>query len=548
MIKKLILPLIVILGIFLRFYQLGTLPNAYSPDEVAQAYTAYSILNTGKDEWGNDNLFIFRSFGDYKAPLQTWLMIPSVKIFGLTPFAARFPNALLSSLAIITTALLVNLLFKNISITIISTLLIALSPWHFPMSRLALEANFTVFFSTLATYVYLKKPSSKVNQLIASLLYSLNLFSYHSAKFFTPLLILATYLYQTKANNFKAFFSSLFKKLYLILPFTVFFISNFLQSIKSSDRVGDISIFNPTDSWAGLSFDRYLLVQNNLPDFISRLLNNKLIYVIKNFFSSILSYLSPQFFITQGAGETTYGMLPGYGVLGLIPTIALLYAIYLIFNNKTKNKNTLIYLAILILISTVPAALAKGSYPGNRLSSMIPFLIILSSYGIYQILTKTNKVFTFILISIFAFSSLNFIINYFYGAQHRLSDGMLYGRQQAMEYLNDYPESKILISRSLSQPQAYYTFFTKTDPKRTQANSSDWLRYQEENKSFLDQLGEYHLDNVYFKSLNQEDFQLFDIIIAKPEEFRDQPADIKILFPNSDKAAIYIYNQALHEN
>ncbi len=547
MLKKLVLSLIIILGVLIRFYQLGDLPNSYSPDEVAQAYTAYSILNTGKDEWGNSNPFILRSFGDYKAPLQTWLMIPSIKIFGLTPFSARFPNALLSSLAIISTALLTHLLFKKTTITILSTLLIAVSPWHFPMSRIALEANFTVFFSTLATYIYLKKPTSKVNQLIASLLYSVNLFSYHSAKFFTPILILATYLYQSKPKNIKTFFSPLLNKLYLILPFSIIFISNFIQSIKSAVRVSDISILNPTDSWVGLSFDRYLLVQNQLPDIISRSFNNKLFYVIENFFSNVLSYFSPQFLITQGAGETTYGMLSGYGVLGLIPTIALIYTIFLIFKDNPKNKDVLIYLSILVLASTIPAALAKGSYPANRLSSMIPFLIILSSYGLYNLYQKASKFLRIILIIMLTFSSLNFITSYFFGAQHRLSDGMLYGRQQAMEYLLNYPESKILISRSLSQPQAYYTFFTKVDPNQTQINSPDWLRYQEENKNFLDQLGEYHLNNTYFKSLNQEDFEIFDIIIAKPEEFRDHPADIKIFYPNSDKPALYIYNQALHE-
>jgi hypothetical protein len=475
-------------------------------------------------------------------------MIPSVKIFGLTPFAARLPNALLSSIAIISTGLLTQLLFKNLSITAISTLLIAISPWHFPMSRLALEANFTVFFSTLATYIYLKKPNSKVNQLIATLLYSANLFSYHSAKFFTPLLILATYLYQNKPNNIKTFFSPIIKNLYLILPFSIIFIGNFIQSIKSSSRLGDISIINPTDSWAGLSFDRFLLVQNHLPDTISRLFNNKLIYVISNYFENILSYLSPQFLITQGAGETTYGMIPGYGVLGLVPAIALIYAIYLIFKDKAKNKDTLIYLSILIILSTIPAALAKGSYPGNRLSSMIPFLLILSSYGFYHLYRKATKSIRIILIIIFTFSSLNFMINYFYGSQHRLAQGMLYGRKEAMEYLNDYPNSKILVSRSLSEPQAYYTFFTKTDPKITQNNSSDWLRYQVEGKNFLDQLAEYRIENTYFKSISREDFQTFDIIIATPEEFVDIKPDHKIYYPNSDKASIYIYNKALHEN
>lgn len=47
---KIALVLTILIGIFLRFYQLGQLPNAYSPDELAQSYTAYSFLETGKED------------------------------------------------------------------------------------------------------------------------------------------------------------------------------------------------------------------------------------------------------------------------------------------------------------------------------------------------------------------------------------------------------------------------------------------------------------------------------------------------------------------
>ena len=110
---KIILVFILILGTFLRFYKLGSLPNSYSPDELAQGYTAYSILQTGKDEWGSRNWLSLRSFGDYKPPIQTLLMIPSIKIFGLTPFAVRFPNALLSVFTLILTYLISQKIFKN---------------------------------------------------------------------------------------------------------------------------------------------------------------------------------------------------------------------------------------------------------------------------------------------------------------------------------------------------------------------------------------------------------------------------------------------------
>ena len=80
MVKKgLIITLI--LAAILRLSFLGQVPAGISPDEVSQGYTAYSLLKTGADEWGVKwPLTSFRSFVDYKAPLQTYLMIPSICI------------------------------------------------------------------------------------------------------------------------------------------------------------------------------------------------------------------------------------------------------------------------------------------------------------------------------------------------------------------------------------------------------------------------------------------------------------------------------------
>ena len=121
---------------------------------------------------------------------------------------------------------------------------------------------------------------------------------------------------------------------------------------------------------------------------------------------------------------------------------------------------------------------------------------------------------------------------------------MLYGRREAVEYIHHQnPSAKILFSRSLSQPQAYYTFFTKIDPATVQSASSEWLNYETENKHFLDQLGEYHLANVTFGNISRESFRDFDFVVGKPDEFVDVIPSQAIYYPNSQKASIYIYEK-----
>ena len=77
--KYWLLILALIIGSFLRLYQLGLIPNALTWDEAAVGYNAYSILKTGRDEYGELLPIIFKSFGDFKPGLYVYLVIPFIK-------------------------------------------------------------------------------------------------------------------------------------------------------------------------------------------------------------------------------------------------------------------------------------------------------------------------------------------------------------------------------------------------------------------------------------------------------------------------------------
>src|SRR3990167_2772064 len=149
-----VLLIIVILATILRFYQLGQNPPSLDWDETAHGYNAYSILKTGRDEYAYKLPLYFRSFDDYKPPIYTYLVVPSVAVFGLNDFAVRFPSAFLGVLAVIFTYLMVYELFKNKTIAFLSSLFLAISPWHLQFSRVAFETNSAVFWSVLGTWAF----------------------------------------------------------------------------------------------------------------------------------------------------------------------------------------------------------------------------------------------------------------------------------------------------------------------------------------------------------------------------------------------------------
>jgi len=101
-----LLTAIFLLGFLLRVVAIDKYPIGFNADEASHGYDAYSLLRTGKDQWGKTFPLVFKSFGDYKSPVYTYLTLPSVAAFDLNKFAVRLPNAIIGTLAIVATWLL----------------------------------------------------------------------------------------------------------------------------------------------------------------------------------------------------------------------------------------------------------------------------------------------------------------------------------------------------------------------------------------------------------------------------------------------------------
>src|SRR3972149_11650128 len=86
--------LVFILGIFVYFYKLDKIPSGFYIDEALPGYNAYSLLLTGKDEFGKTFPMFLRFCGSYNPPLFTYLVIPWVASLGLNIFGVRAPSAL----------------------------------------------------------------------------------------------------------------------------------------------------------------------------------------------------------------------------------------------------------------------------------------------------------------------------------------------------------------------------------------------------------------------------------------------------------------------
>src|SRR3990170_9089170 len=154
-IEKVVILLILLLAIFFRFFRLSSDPVSLSMDEVSIGYNAYSILKTARDEWGNLLPLAFRSVGDYKPPVNIYLTVPSIFIFGLTEFGVRFPVALIGTLSVLVLILLLKELGFRKNGYLSGGFWLAISPWHVHFARGSFEAVMALFFILLGVLVFL---------------------------------------------------------------------------------------------------------------------------------------------------------------------------------------------------------------------------------------------------------------------------------------------------------------------------------------------------------------------------------------------------------
>lgn len=545
--EKILLLLIILFALTLRAVGISKYPVGLTQDEAAQGYDAYSLLLTGKDQWGDSLPLTFRSLGDFKLPLYTYVSIPSVAIFGLNEFAVRLPNALLATISVLVTYFMVNKLTGKRQLALLTAFLLSISPWHISLSRGAFEANLTTLLIPLGILAFYKGLDKPRWMIIAALSFGLNLFSYHSARLFTPF-----FLFFLIVLNFRILAKDFWNKYKIsMLVFGVFLFTAVGSNFTGAQKRGlDVSIINPTDRWLAVSDRRYEAVMHNLPDTIARIYSNKGSYLIYQFANNYFAYLSPNSLFTQGVGGWDNGMIPGRGVLYLIEVVFV--AISLVYFIKGRAHKGLNIIFIWFFLSPIPAAMSKGTgFAGTRGAVMIPALQIISAYGLYVILIKIKEkvnsnvysLSVFIVFIFLIFSLTSFLEDYYYHAPIKGASSMQYGRKEIVDFTagveNNYDE--IFISRTVSSPNIWFEFYRKWDPIQVQSVSKEWLVYERKGVSYLDQLDGYKLGKYEFGSIHFDEMKGSKnvLIVGKPAEFKNDIVPLKTFYLPDKTPAFY---------
>ncbi|OGL53254.1 hypothetical protein A3K55_02070 [Candidatus Shapirobacteria bacterium RBG_13_44_7] len=347
------LPLVVIifLGIFFRLYHLADNPHGFFCDEASVGYNAYSILKTGKDEWGNRLPMFFPAFGEYKNPVMTYSAIPFIGVFGLSEFSVRLTSVFYG---VITILILYLFLAENFNpqIALFSSLFLAISPWHVHFSRTALEGLTPFVFFTVCGHLFwfrLLKNHSIKNLFFSVLFFALALYSYFPARIFIPLYCFCLFLF-----TFKKIFQP--KLIILLFSLTFLFILPLGQHLLS-----------------GSGFSRWQQIKGDLK--------------ISSAIQKYSYYFSPNYLFLKGDTDfpgqfVTRHSLRQIGELHLIQLPLILLGLFYLIKTKSKHTSWIITWLLLYPLSDLFTN-SIGPQATRTIIGVIPFQL-LTGLGLYS--------------------------------------------------------------------------------------------------------------------------------------------------------------------
>lgn len=490
---------ITIVAILIRLVNLSNTPIGFSDDEAAFGYNAYSILKTGRDEWGKFlPIRAFQSFGDYKLPIYFYLTSASISVFGFDEFAVRFPTAIFGVFSVIATYFLIKKLF-NLETALMAAFLLTISPFHVFASRHALESAVPIFFNLLGIIFFLMSFKKPTMIQLSLLVFALNLYIYRSTWIFVPIYLLSFFLLfkSELLKNLRNFTFAL--GIFIVLAIPIFITAISPKGTSRFRQIGITSNFNMIGVLNDVNTQRGLC-RKIVPTTVCRIEYNKYFAVFTKYVSNYVSHYSPQLLFISGSQDAEQ-MVKGRGFLYFIELPFILIAlVFLVKRYKSIQSRVLLPW---MLIYPLASASAGFETPGRQAIAM-PIWEIFAAVGFllfYKYIAKfkgwyLRGITMFIFSSILIFQFGKFFITYFVTDPQSSTNNFRYGYKELFSYLQSQEKNynKFIISDKIDQSHQYIfqLFFQKIEPNYFQQPSYVDRHLNQDGWVVVTRIGNYH--------------------------------------------------------
>lgn len=561
--KKIILVIILVLAAVLRLYKISSFPAGLNADEAALGYNAYSLLLTGKDEHGHILPINLESFGDFKPAGYSYLLIPVVKILGLTEFAVRLPSAIFGVIAVLLVYLLTKEIFENLSfknysgfacsepgrrgiwdlrIEEIASILLAISPWHLHFSRGAWEVNISTTLLLLAVVFFVKwLKNKKISFLLTvTVTLTLSMYFYQSTRVIAPLLGFGLFILYSKTliKYPRQLILNVLLLLLLLLPLAM--------SIAKSDASSRLSGVGLLADEGPLNRVKEFRGQHSSLPLLSKFLHNRPVIYSIQFISNYLSHFDGSFLFVNG-DLIERNRIPETGLFYLTDFVFLTLGAYFIIHNSFSNFRII---WLWLFIAPVASALTFQVPHALRAQNLLIPMIILISAGGYSLKEtpfkatpfKAKRSLLFILAVVYVWQFARYLHQYYVHYPQTYPAAWEYGFKELISYVqsNQNRYDRIWITDKYDQPYILFLFYLKYPPQMFHGHHQ--LTFRDKfNFSTVRNFDKYHFESSPWEKVRDIHSTL---IVAAPKDIPDVGVNIvkTINFPNGNPAFKIVSN------
>ncbi|OGM19058.1 hypothetical protein A2955_01285 [Candidatus Woesebacteria bacterium RIFCSPLOWO2_01_FULL_37_19] len=464
-----ILSLIIFIGFLLRIFMLSSVPSGFFADEASIGVNAYSLLTTGKDEYGVSAPIFFKSFGDYRLPVPIYSNILFIALFGLNEFSVRFTAAFFGTLTIILIYLITKELFKSETAAIFSAFFLAISPWHIHFSRFGSEYIYFPFWFCLSLYLFLVAFKKPIFYILSFFSFGVSIYTYYPSIFITPsfLIFLIALFFKNISKKRTIFTFSVLTFLVILIP-----LFNGLSEGVVQSRWQKVSVFKEVS----LSQSIYRISKTYLAHFSPNFL----------FIGGDIGY--PGHFITRFS-------VKGLGELYWIQALLIILGIILLWKRAKLRKVGLILLTWFILYplgSSLTGTDGGGPFSFRSIFGVISFQI-LTALGVFFLIEIKPRLISASLLLLIVFISIlslsNYAYKYFFEYPMYSSNfwGWQFGPRDIMGYFLTKRDiyTEMYLETKFNSGQIFLKFYDPENVCQNRCMMGDWNMYSPSKKQLF---------------------------------------------------------------
>lgn len=471
----LFLTLILVLSTLLRSAFITTTPPELFGDEVDVGYQAYSLFKTGKDLYGQVLPTYIHSLSEWRAPLLMYATVPTIATTGLNEYGVRLPEIIFGSLAPIILFLLVYKTSRSYTLSLFSSLSLAIMPWHVHYSRVAFEVVIMLDLIMLGTLLFLKRRYA-----LCFIFFALSMYAYSTAIVFVPLWITILILLTKKRPSFV----SLSLLLFILAPLAYNIVAG-----PARQRFGLVSLANNKDIIDSIVFLRH---ETNSP--LEPLFHNKPESYLTRFLYNYLHSFSTDFLFIRGDPVARHNSQ----IIGQLLPLSIIFfpfgAYYLI------SRRHWLWL-VWWFVAPIPSSLTTdGGYHATRLFFMVaPAAVIIGAgiYQLWQILPQRIRIFSYSLLLLLI--TANYVwFAHFYLIHYSKSSWRWWhvGYKSSLQELSQQSDgySRVFINNTYEPSLIRFLFWTKYPPAKFHRQ----FTIDQPQKDIVPNYDGFSLDGKYF--------------------------------------------------